>query len=171
MKRILCIAAALAAFLCGCGNISHNTGAAQTEVTTFHNRLNAKDFPAIISAADPTMFSATSKSDTTDFLKVVNKKLGKVTGSRTTRWNVQTFNGQTTVVLVQDTKFEKGSGTETFTVRMNNGKAQLLGYNVSLLSGLNPDSPSPDGIIHRVVQGVRIHPLHGQHPAPQDRRA
>jgi tagatose-6-phosphate ketose/aldose isomerase len=49
--------------------------------------------------------------------------------------------------------------------------AQLLGYNVSLLSGLNPDSPSPDGIIHRVVQGVRIHPLHGQHPAPQDRRA
>ena len=35
---------------------------------------------------------------------------------------------------------------------------QLLGYHVSLRSGLNPDNPSPDGIIHRVVQGVRIHP-------------
>ncbi|MDR3772827.1 MAG: SIS domain-containing protein [Terracidiphilus sp.] len=42
--------------------------------------------------------------------------------------------------------------------------AQLLGYNVSLLAGLNPDNPSPDGIINRVVQGVRIHALDGQHP-------
>jgi tagatose-6-phosphate ketose/aldose isomerase len=41
--------------------------------------------------------------------------------------------------------------------------AQLLGYNVSLLAGLDPDNPSPDGIINRVVQGVRIHALDGQH--------
>ena len=49
--------------------------------------------------------------------------------------------------------------------------AQLLGYNLSLLSGLNPDSPSPDGIIHRVVQGVRIHPLDGQNSVTLDRLA
>lgn len=35
---------------------------------------------------------------------------------------------------------------------------QLLGYLLSLNLGLNPDNPSPDGIINRVVQGVRIHP-------------
>ena len=35
---------------------------------------------------------------------------------------------------------------------------QLLGYHLSLNLGLNPDNPSPDGIINRVVQGVRIHP-------------
>ncbi|HVJ08479.1 MAG TPA: hypothetical protein VM554_08845 [Acidisarcina sp.] len=35
---------------------------------------------------------------------------------------------------------------------------QLLGYHLSLGLGLNPDSPSPDGVINRVVQGVRIHP-------------
>jgi len=35
---------------------------------------------------------------------------------------------------------------------------QLLGYQLSLNLGLNPDNPSPDGIINRVVQGVRIHP-------------
>lgn len=34
---------------------------------------------------------------------------------------------------------------------------QLLGYHLSLNLGLNPDNPSPDGIINRVVQGVRIH--------------
>jgi tagatose-6-phosphate ketose/aldose isomerase len=34
---------------------------------------------------------------------------------------------------------------------------QLLGYYLSLRIGLNPDVPSPDGIINRVVRGVRIH--------------
>jgi tagatose-6-phosphate ketose/aldose isomerase len=35
---------------------------------------------------------------------------------------------------------------------------QLLGYHLSIGIGLNPDNPSPDGVISRVVQGVRIHP-------------
>jgi len=34
---------------------------------------------------------------------------------------------------------------------------QLLGYHLSLRIGLNPDNPSPDGIINRVVSGVRIY--------------
>ena len=38
---------------------------------------------------------------------------------------------------------------------------QLLGYHLSLAKGLNPDSPSPDGVINRVVQGVTIHPPRG----------
>ena len=35
--------------------------------------------------------------------------------------------------------------------------ARLLGYHLSLRFGLDPDNPSPDGVINRVVQGVRIH--------------
>jgi tagatose-6-phosphate ketose/aldose isomerase len=35
---------------------------------------------------------------------------------------------------------------------------QWLGYDLSLRIGLNPDNPSPDGIINRVVRGVRIYP-------------
>jgi tagatose-6-phosphate ketose/aldose isomerase len=35
---------------------------------------------------------------------------------------------------------------------------QLLGLFFSLSAGLKPDTPSPSGIISRVVQGVRIHP-------------
>ncbi len=34
---------------------------------------------------------------------------------------------------------------------------QFLGYHLSLRLGLNPDNPSPDGVINRVVQGVKIH--------------
>ena len=41
---------------------------------------------------------------------------------------------------------------------------QLLGYHLSLSIGLNPDNPSPDGVINRVVQGVRIHPAYPHDP-------
>jgi tagatose-6-phosphate ketose/aldose isomerase len=41
---------------------------------------------------------------------------------------------------------------------------QLLGYYLSLHIGLNPDNPSPSGVINRVVQGVRIHPAHPKEP-------
>lgn len=34
---------------------------------------------------------------------------------------------------------------------------QLLAYHLSLGSGLNPDNPSPNGIISRVVNGVKLH--------------
>jgi tagatose-6-phosphate ketose/aldose isomerase len=34
---------------------------------------------------------------------------------------------------------------------------QLLGYHLSLSVGLNPDNPSPAGVIKRVVQGVKIY--------------
>jgi tagatose-6-phosphate ketose/aldose isomerase len=34
---------------------------------------------------------------------------------------------------------------------------QLLGYHLSLRLGLNPDNPSPEGVINRVVRGVKIH--------------
>jgi tagatose-6-phosphate ketose/aldose isomerase len=34
---------------------------------------------------------------------------------------------------------------------------QLLGYYLSLRLGLDPDNPSPGGVIHRVVEGVRIY--------------
>jgi tagatose-6-phosphate ketose/aldose isomerase len=35
--------------------------------------------------------------------------------------------------------------------------AQLLAYQLSLRFNLDPDNPSPDGVINRVVHGVRIH--------------
>ena len=39
--------------------------------------------------------------------------------------------------------------------------AQSFAYEKSLNSGISPDNPSPDGVINRVVQGVKIHPYGG----------
>jgi tagatose-6-phosphate ketose/aldose isomerase len=41
---------------------------------------------------------------------------------------------------------------------------QLLGYYLSLRIGLNPDNPSPDGVINRVVSGVKIYLPHTPEP-------
>jgi tagatose-6-phosphate ketose/aldose isomerase len=46
---------------------------------------------------------------------------------------------------------------------------QLLGYYLSMGLGLNPDNPSPSGVINRVVQGVRIHPAHSFQSASENR--
>ena len=43
---------------------------------------------------------------------------------------------------------------------------QLLGYHLSRAVGLNPDDPSPDGVIHRVVQGVHIYDSASDLPHP-----
>ncbi|RLD78285.1 MAG: sugar isomerase, partial [Bacteroidetes bacterium] len=37
--------------------------------------------------------------------------------------------------------------------------AQLFAYYKSIENGLNPDAPSNNGTIHRVVQGVNIYPF------------
>jgi len=34
---------------------------------------------------------------------------------------------------------------------------QLFGYHLSLRAGLDPDNPSPSGVINRVVPGIRIY--------------
>jgi len=34
---------------------------------------------------------------------------------------------------------------------------QLFGYHLSVRAGLDPDNPSPSGVINRVVQGIRIY--------------
>ncbi len=36
--------------------------------------------------------------------------------------------------------------------------AQILGFHKSIKLGLKPDSPSQNGVIHRVVQGVKLYP-------------
>jgi len=48
---------------------------------------------------------------------------------------------------------------EEFLILCNLIPAQLFGYYKSIEQGLNPDSPSNNGTIHRVVQGVTIYPL------------
>lgn len=127
----LCTAIILSVLLGGCGGITQGKGAADAGVVAFHQQLNAQNYGAIVAAADPGLFQSTSKTDTKALLEAVHRKLGNTTASQNAGWNVRTFNMVTTVVLTQNTKFEKGGGTETFVFRMRGKQACLLSYNIN----------------------------------------
>jgi PBP1b-binding outer membrane lipoprotein LpoB len=132
MRKEVYLVMILAALLAvGCGNMTKGKSAAQSQVTVFYQRFNDQDLEAIVAAAHPDLLKKSPKSEVINFLSVVRRKLGKVTNSENVNWNVRTFNLVTTVVIVQNTTFETGKGTETFTFRIRKETASLLGYNIN----------------------------------------
>ena len=131
MNKIVCIVLVLTAmFLGGCGNVRNGKSAALSQVPVFHQQFNDGNLEAIVAGAHPDMLKDSSKSQVTNFIGVVRRKLGKVTDSQSVNWNIQTFNASTRVVLIQNTTFENGKGTETFTFQIEKEKACLLGYHI-----------------------------------------
>ena len=131
MKNLLYFALAVTVLLSGCGNIKQGRAAADAQVVTFHQKFNVQDYRAIVLGADPQMFANASRSGLGELLSVIHLKLGNAVSSQNTNWNVRSFNADTTTVLTQDTKFEKGAGTETFVFRIANGNARLLSYSIN----------------------------------------
>ncbi len=132
MLRIILTLAACAA-LAGCGDTIKGKSVAEPEVGVFHQRLNQKRFEEIYSAASADFRKAAPKEKVMELFSAIDRKLGPAKSWTTKSWNVRTFNFVTTVVLVQDTSFEKGQGTETFTFRVSGDKATLVGYNINSL--------------------------------------
>jgi hypothetical protein len=119
--------------LAGCGDTIKGKSVAEPQVAVFHEQLNARQFEEIYSAADDGFRRAAPKEKVLQLFAAIERKLGKVRSSATVNWNVKTFNFATTVVLVAETKFEKGTGTETFTFHVSGDKAALIGYNINSL--------------------------------------
>lgn len=121
----------LALFAHGCGRFTKGKAAAESQVTTIHQQFNEEDLEAIVAGADPAFFKTASKAETLELFEAVRTKLGKVTNTKTHGWNIHAGTGGTTVRLIQKTTFETGTGTETFTFRIKNDQAKLLGYQIN----------------------------------------
>jgi hypothetical protein len=132
MRRIIFILATCVA-LVGCGDTINGKSVAEPEVGAFHQRLNQKRFDEIYATAGDDFRKAAPKEKVVDLFSAIDRKLGPAKSWTTKNWNVRTFNFVTTVVLVEDTAFEKGQGTETFTFRVSGDKAILVGYNINSL--------------------------------------
>lgn len=130
MKRTLL--AVLACFaVTGCGDKPKHQAAAESQAAIFHQQFNDEDLAAIVTTAHPEMVEESSESEITQFLGDKRAKLGKVTGSKTVNYGIRTMNAVTKVVLVRETTFENGKGTEKFTFRIQNDKALLRGYRIT----------------------------------------
>ncbi len=120
-----------AAIVVGCGGLFKGKQAAEQGVADFHKLYDDGKFTDIYSATDPKFKSAAPEKKFSEFIGAVHRKLGKVTQTANVNFNVRTFNLTTTVLLVQKTTFEHGTGAETFTFEMVGEKAVLVGYTIN----------------------------------------
>lgn len=130
MKRSVLLTLIMSLLLLGCTDTIKGKSVAEPKVAVFHDRFNAGQYEEIYSEAADEFQKAASREKVLALFSAIDRKLGKVKSSSIKTWNVRTFNLVTTVVLVADTSFEQGSGTETFSFRVSGDKATLLGYNI-----------------------------------------
>ena len=117
--------------LAGCGNMIKGKGLATKKVAEFHTQLNDEKYKAIYDDAAAEFRTATTAAKWDQLLGAIHRKLGRVTGTQTRGWNVNSVNFKTTAVLTQQTTFEHGTATETFTFLIRDNDAVLLGYNIN----------------------------------------
>jgi hypothetical protein len=132
LTSLLAVVAAAVAVV-GCSGMTKGKEDADRAVAEFHAQLNAGRYDAIWDAGGDDLKGAISRKDFSALLAAVRRKLGDVTGSTTRSWNVNSRNLTTYVALVQDTTFVTGKATETFQYVVRDGRAVLIGYNISSL--------------------------------------
>lgn len=121
-------AGAMLALLAACG-MSSAKPKADVAVAGFHKQLDAADFSGIWTSTDES-FRQAGRAKFDKLMDAIHRKLGHVLKSTTVNWSVRNFNLKTSVVLVQETQFERGTATETFTYVTSGDNVKLAGYNI-----------------------------------------
>jgi hypothetical protein len=116
--------------LSGCSG-GKDLGAAQKEIASFHAQLNAGQFDQLYSAASPAWKQASSQSDSRQLFTAIHTKLGAYQSGKQNSWRVNYGTGGTTILVLYDSKFQKGDAQETFTYRRSGNDTKLEGYNIN----------------------------------------
>jgi len=127
-RTVLAIVSVVTLSACG---LTKGKEAATKAVETFHQQFNDSKFTEIYSASTAAFKASSKEPDFMKFIEAVHRKLGPVKTATPNGWNVNTFNGVTSVVLTYNTDFEQGSGVETFTFITSGDSATLQGYNIN----------------------------------------
>jgi hypothetical protein len=114
----------------GCSS-GEDIAAARTEVAHFRELMVMQQFDQIFAEASDELKKTTTEQNLTRLLAAVNGKLGAVKTAEESGWNVNFNTSGTFVKLSFKTQFEKGSGVETFTYRIIDGRGRLAGYNIN----------------------------------------
>jgi hypothetical protein len=127
MRRLLLTVLLL---LCGCSG-GEDLAAAEKEIGRFHAQLNAGHFDKIYVDAAPDWKQASPRDDTIKLFAGLHNKLGLFVAGKQNSWRVNYGTGGTTILVLYDSKFQKGDGQETFTYRRSGDAVQLVGYNIN----------------------------------------
>lgn len=135
MRRLLMIAAAFAA-LTACGDTLKGAEYAEVTVAKIREQMNARQFEQIYDESGADFKAATSREDGVALFAAVDRKLGRLKRARKINWQVNTHNMVTIAALVYESEYAEGMATETFSVKVDDGKGELVGYNIQSLQML-----------------------------------
>jgi hypothetical protein len=127
MKRILFFVLPLL-FAC---SMSADTSQAEKEIPLFHRAFNAKQFEYLYDNGSEDLKKAVKKNEFVSLLEAFHRKLGDVSATNKISWKVNYHTSGTFVMLVYDTTFSEGKGTEQFVYRLADKQAKLVGYYLS----------------------------------------
>lgn len=136
MKIRFILLALFALSLSGCGDTISGRRVAEPEVARFHEMLKRRDFEAMYAATGEQFKLLAPKKRAIALFAAIDRKLGPLRKTEQINWHVNTKNLVTTVALVYQSKFDDGEATETFTFRVQNGKAELIDYNIASMDML-----------------------------------
>ncbi len=136
MKPLAVLLVLLSLILSGCRDTINGKATAEPAVAGFREKMKAHDYEAIYSNAAAEFRSATPKEKVLALFAAIDRKLGPIKESTLVNWNVNTFNNKTHAVMVYSSKFAEGDATETFTYRVDDQRAVLVGYNIASLDML-----------------------------------
>ena len=125
-KIIVCC---LGLCLVGC-SAPIDVGSASAAGKKFHDRFNQQDYATIYSDADAKFRAAVKPDALTSLLTRVHDKLGNVTDTTRTGFNVNYNLGGSTITLTYSTKFQQGEGQERFVWLKSGDELRLLNYDI-----------------------------------------
>ncbi len=105
-------------------------GAASGAGKKFHDEFNQQNYDKIYQEADLKFRSAVQPDAWSKLMTRVHDKLGNVTDTTRTGFNVNYNVGGSTVTITYSTKFQLGEGQEEFVWLKSNDELRLLHYNV-----------------------------------------
>ena len=134
MKKLIPLLIA-SILLSSCGDTIKDTmkgkSVAEPQIAEFHKKLDAGQYEEIYNAAAEEFKKNVTKEKMTRILSAISRKLGTVKSKKIVNWHVNTRNLTTHVILVSETEFEKGTGTETFSFIVSGSNAKMVGYNIN----------------------------------------
>lgn len=125
----IALAAFFAALLSACNPMAQ-LEQSEAKIEKWHDTYNQGDARTLYGLTSQEFRDVTTLEQMNELVALVTDKMGKVSASERTGFNINTDNGVTSTVVTMKTTFEKGEGTETFTFQGSGDDTRLVGWNV-----------------------------------------
>lgn len=136
MKFTAITAALFALFLAACNPMAQlDTG--EGEIAKFHETYNTGDARTLYGLTSEEFRAATTPDQMQALVDTVSERMGAVTSTERTGFNINTNNGETVSTITMTTQFEKGEGVETYTFMGTGDEMRLVGWHVDSPNFMN----------------------------------